>query len=210
MKNLTVLFSTLALLGVIALFGMKLAERSNNNDKGAAKSAQQNSGANIAYVNIDTLQENYEYFRIKKEELESRQKSMSDELKRSQQKFEKDYMAAQRKVQAGTMTQAEAQSTGKRLEQMQQSLQARDAALTEQLIKEQDDFNADLQKRLDDYLKKYNEDKNYDYILTYSQSLRTILLANESLDITNDVIEGMNEEYSKEPKDSKKKETENK
>ncbi len=210
MKNLTVLFSTLALLGVIALFGMKLAERSGNNDKGAAKSAQQNSGANIAYVNIDTLQENYEYFRIKKEELESRQKSMSDELKRSQQKFEKDYMAAQRKVQAGTMTQAEAQSTGKRLEQMQQSLQARDAALTEQLIKEQDDFNADLQKRLDDYLKKYNEDKNYDYILTYSQSLRTILLANESLDITNDVIEGMNEEYSKEPKDSKKKETENK
>ena len=131
---------------------------------------------------------------------------MSGELQRSQKQFENDYIAAQRKVAAGTMTEAEAQTTTKKLGQMQESLKAREAALTEQLMKEQDEFNKDLKNRLDNFLKEYNKNKGYDYILSYSRDMNIILLANDALDITNDVVKGMNDQYTKEGGTPAKKE----
>ncbi|HEY9176871.1 MAG TPA: OmpH family outer membrane protein [Flavipsychrobacter sp.] len=210
MKNLAILFSTLALVGVLALFGLRLAERAPASDKAAVNNQDQTiSAARIAYVNIDTLEAQYEYLKTKRKDFEERKKGMSDELERSQRQFQQDYLAAERKAQAGTLTQAEYESTSKRLLQMKQSLEAREATLTEKLLAEQDEFNKDLQRRLDEFLKDYNKDKHYDYILSHSKALGFIMLANDQLDITADVVAGMNELYkdeaSKENKEAKKK-----
>ena len=163
----------------------------------------------IAYVNIDTLKEKYVLYKSKKAELENKEKAMTSELQRSGQKFQQDLLAAERKAQAGTLTQAEYEATAQRLQQMKQSLETREAALTEQLLAEQEEFNKDLQQRLDDFLKEYNKDKGYDYILSYSKTLGFIMLADEQLDITADVIAGMNalyeKESAKENKEAKKK-----
>lgn len=201
MKNLATLFSSLALIGVIALFIMQLSDKKGVDTK--EKSADNTTAAvdtkgRIAYVNIDTLEAKYEFLKKKKVEVEKRKKGMTDELERSQQKFQQDYMAMARKAQAGTLTQAEGESAEKRLQQMKQSLEAREASLTEQLLKEQDEFNKELQKRLDDFLEDYNKDKNFDYILSYSKALGLIMLANDQLDITNDVVDGMNKLYEQE------------
>lgn len=207
MKNLSLVLSSLALIGVIVLFGMNLSGDKSGSKAatGDAKEATAISGR-IAYVNIDTLEANYEYLKEKTEELEARKKSMSNELERSQKKFQQDVAAAERKAQAGTFTQAEYESTAKRLQQMKQSLEARQAALTEKLYNEQDEFNKDLQQRLDDFLQDYNKDKGYDYILSYSGSIRFIMLANEQLDITEDVVAGMNEDYAQKGRKSDKEE----
>lgn len=198
MKNLSVILSSLALIGVIVLFGMNMSDN-NNDSTGNSKNKTEaiSTEGRIAYVNIDTLEANYEYLKKKSDELEARKKSMSNELERSQKQFQQDVMAAERKAQAGTLTQAEYESTAKRLQQMKQSLEAREAALTEKLYNEQDEFNKDLQHRLDAFLEEYNKDKGYDYILSYSGSIRFIMLANDNLDITADVVKGMNEEYEK-------------
>lgn len=199
MKQLPTVLSVLALAGVIALFVMRGQGGDQTSDKSAkADTEEVSASGKIAFVNIDTLQAHYTYFLEKKDELETHQKSMSNELKRSQKKFQEDYLAAQRKAQAGTLTQAEYESSVKKLTQMQQSLEARDAALTEQLLKEQDKFNKDLKDKLDNYLEEYNKDKGYDYILSYSKTLGSILLAKEVNDITAEVTEGMNEAYEKE------------
>ncbi len=210
MKNLAVLFSTLALVGVLALFGLRMSE-----NKGGTTNKTDNAGeqvatqGRIAYVNIDTLEANYEYLKNKKADFEERKKGMSSELERSQKQFQQDYISAERKAQAGTLTQTEYEAIGKRLQQMKQSLEAREAALTEKLLTEQDEFNKDLQKRLDAFLADYNKDKHFDYIFSYSRSVGLIMLVNEQLDITDEVIAGMNELYAKETvkenKDAKKK-----
>lgn len=210
MKNLSVLMSTLALIGVIALASLRMTEKKpapatsvaiNENTTGTT--------GRIAYINIDTLKEKYELYKIKKSEFEEKEKAMTSELQRSGQKFQQDLLAAQRKADAGTLTQAEYDATTQRLQQMKQSLETREAALTEKLLAEQDEFNKNVQKRLDDFLKEYNKDKGYDYVLSYSKSLGFIMLTNDQLDITEDVVNGMNELYKKEAdketKDTKKK-----
>lgn len=212
MKNLSVLLSALALIGVIALFGLRMSENKTTGSKKVVNKEQlSDTKGRIAYVNIDTLEAQYEYLKSKKADFEERKKSMSGELERSQKQFQQDYVAAERKAQAGTLTEAEYETTAKRLQQMKQSLEAREAALTEQLMKEQDEFNKDLQKRLDAFLEEYNQDKNFDYILSYSKALGFIMLANDQLDITADVVTGMNELYKKEgPKENKEDKKKNK
>src|ERR1700733_13115360 len=53
-------------------------------------------------------------------------------------------------------------------EEFKKSLETRKKSLTDQLMKEQDDFNKDLKTRLDAFIEDYNKDKRYDFIFTYS------------------------------------------
>ncbi len=157
----------------------------------AATTSTDNSGK-IAYVNLDTLENNYEYFKTKKAEFEKRQKAMQDEVERLARTFQSELTAFQQKAQAGTLSQSEGEAGQRRLAGMQENLEKRQQSLTEQLMKEQEAFNMELQKRLDDFLGSYNKDKGYDYILSYIKG-GNILYAQPSLDITADVIAGMNE-----------------
>lgn len=212
MKNLSIILSALALIGVIVLFGMNMSGNKNAGTSSIAQTKEPltETKGRIAYVDIDTLKTRYEYYATEKKSFEERQAAMTKELENSGKQFEQDYINAERKAQAGSMTQAEYETTAKRLQQMKQSLEAREQALTAKLLKEQDVFNQDLQQRLDEFLAEYNKDKHFDYILSYSKSLGFIMLTNEQLNITEDVINGMNERYNKDGgKDSKDK-TENK
>ena len=159
-------------------------------------------GCTIAYVNIDSLEANYEYLKSERLKFQQRQDGMKAELERSAQQMRNDYAAAQRKMQAGTMTQAEAQATEKHLMQMQESLKTREDALSVQLMKEQEAFNTKLQDQLDKVLAEYNKDKKYDYILSYAKG-GSIMFANKALDITADVLRAMNED-SKNMKEAEK------
>ena len=192
MKNTSAIFGILA-LGTLTLFSCTQEKKETAKQPAETSSAAGTpSTGRIAYVNIDSLEANFEYLKNEKVKFEKRQADMRAELDRSAQQFQNDYVAYQRKAQAGTLTQAEGEATEKRLMQMQQSLKTREEALTQQLLKEQMEFNTNLQKQLDSFLADYNKSKNYDYILSYTRG-GSIMFANKSLDITADVIKGLNE-----------------
>ena len=99
----------------------------------------------------------------------------------------------QKKAQSNSLTQAEYEAANKKLMQMQQTLESRKQSLTEQLVKEQEEFNGDLKKRLNAYLAEYNKTHKYDFILSYSGSGSAILYAGKAHNITDDVVKGLNE-----------------
>lgn len=51
----------------------------------------------------------------------------------------------------------------------------------------------DIQKKLKDFLSEYNKDKKYMYIFTTGTGLDYMVFKDSSLNITRDVIKGMNE-----------------
>jgi outer membrane protein len=193
MKRSSIIFASLA-LGLAILFSAcngvdkKKTEATGSIERTAAPGG---GTGRIAYVNIDTLEANYTYLKQKKDEFTKRQAGMEAELERSMQQLQKDAAEFSKKAQAGTLTQAEGEAGQKRLMQMNESLEKRKNALAETLMREQEAFNKDLHDRLDAFLKEYNSDKRYDYILSYSEG-GAILYKDESLDITSDVIDGMN------------------
>lgn len=194
MKNASIILSSLAFIGVLVLFGLHFSGSKNTGGKPAVTATNDKGPSNgrIAFVDIDTLEASYDYFKQKKDEFTKRQSAIESELQRSAQQMQNDLEALQRKARAGTLTEAEGKAGEQRLTQMQQTLESRRQSLAAQLLKDQDAFNQELQKRLDGFLTEYNKDKGYDYILSYSKS-GNILFANPQLDITTEVIKGMNE-----------------
>lgn len=164
--------------------------------KTAPSAAGTPASGKIAYVDMDTLMAKYEYFKIKKAAFEKQTAAMDAEVERMAQSLQSEYNAFQKKAQAGTLSQADGEAGQQKLQQMQQNIESKRQSLGAQLMKAQEEFNKELQQQLDDYLVKYNADKGYDYILSYAKG-GSILFANKALDITADVIKGMNEDKGK-------------
>lgn len=196
MKNASVILSSLSLVGVLVLFGMyfsgkKSSTSSTSVTQSSAPAAPGSS--HLAYVNIDSFEAGYTVMKTKQEEFKKKQEQMETELQRSYQQMQNDAADVQKKAQANTLTQAEYNAAEKRLMQMQQSLENRKQTLSEQLLKERDEFNKNLKSDLDAFFEEYNKDRRYDFIFYYSPAASSILYANKALDITKEVIEGMNE-----------------
>ena len=145
--------------------------------------------ASIVYVNFDSLLDNYTYFEEKREQLRKRQEGMERDLNASVQALEKE--VAKYQEQAGTMTPTLRQITEENLIKKEQSLMERRQDLISQLRDEEDKVQNEIYDDLNNYLKEFNKDKNYNFILSFSRS-SDILFANDSLDITNAVLQGLN------------------
>jgi len=207
MKNAALALSSLAFIGVLILFGMQFSNNGKDAGKKGSTSATPSGPApagHIAYVNVDTLEAHYEYLKTKKEEFAKRQSAMEAELQRSAQQLQNQAAAFQQKAQSGGMSQTEGEAQQRKLYQMQQSLETRRQALTEQFLKEQDAFNKEIHSRLDKFLEEYNKDKHYDFILSYTPG-SNIMYADKRLDITQEVIKGMNETSGKDADTTSKK-----
>jgi len=199
MRKTSLLFTTLFLAGSLFITLTSTSCNNNQNHKPVSTNEEGKGKTTvIAYVDIDSFEAKYEYLKEQRKQFQSKQNAMEAELQRSAQQLQASAQTADQKARSGNMTEAEFSATQKKLAQMQQSLELRQQSLTQQLMAEKDQFNDKLHKELDDFLKEYNKDKKYDYILSYSSAGGSqILLANPDYDITEDVIKGMNERAQK-------------
>jgi len=149
-------------------------------------------GPRIAYVDLDSVEARYEYFKAKKSELEKRQQAIDNELKANVRALQNEAADFQRRANANQLTQAEGETAQRTLMEKQQQLEAKRQNLSQQYMEQEAKFNEDLQKRLDDFLKTFNADKKYSFIFSYRAGASNILYKDESLDITAPVIEGLN------------------
>lgn len=183
---------------LISFFAISCKNSGGGTSSGAA-TTDGATGLKIAYVNLDSFEAHYDFLKTKRDEFQKNQEKGEAELQQSYVQMQQKGQEMQRKAQ--TMTQTEIQAAEKQLMLMQQSLENRRQALTDQLMKEREEFNKDLKKRLDSFLVGYNKDKKYDYILSYSAGGGSpIMYANPKYDITKDVIDGMNKSGAAEVK----------
>ncbi|SDG73746.1 OmpH family outer membrane protein [Chitinophaga filiformis] len=168
-------------------------KQGNNSPAAAAKdgSAASNNSFIIAYVDIDTVEAHYEYFKEKKAELEKKQQAIDNELQANVRALQNEAADFQRR--ANGMTQSEGEATQRALYNKQQQLEGKAQAMRSQYAEQENKFNEELQKRLNDFLTKYNSDKRYAYILSYRTGASNVLYKDEKYDITNEVIKGLNE-----------------
>lgn len=198
MKHVPLILSSLSLIGVLVLLGMKWNEPQTVKKpvliqaKDSSGNPVNLSGMHVAYVDIDTLESQYTYFKLKKEEFEMRQKQIDAELEKMANALQNDYVALQKKAQAGQLSESEGEAAQQSLMKRQQEIEMKRQNLGTKYLKDQEDFNKELHDDLYSYIEEYNTDKGYDYILSYSKD-GSILYANNALDITSDIVRGMNE-----------------
>ncbi len=158
--------------------------------------------AKIAYINIDTLNENYLFISDYVKVLKGRKLSLEAQIQSLSQKFQQDYEAAQQSAQAGIMPPAEMEAKKKDLERQQREIQNKELQM-DNLAQEMQEKNEELQRNVKAFLRSYNNEK-YDYIMAYSNAVPTILLANPKLEITYQVLDALNADYTSKKANQKK------
>lgn len=179
-----------------------MASCQNKEDKGTtAKKVDSTAVSNsekIVYVNSDSLLTKYQYFKDLKVKLDGKSKAAQSDLRSKEDAFKRE--VAQYQQQANTLPADQRASTEERLARKQQELQAYSQNAGAALQNEQAAENEKLYDKVADYLKGYAKKKGYKMVLGYSKGNGTILFADESLDVTSEVIVGLNDTY----KDDKK------
>ena len=161
---------------------------------GLPKAAATNAGAasSVAVVDIDTLAAKSEYCKDGQKELENKQKKYREQLNSKGQALQNAIASFQKKMQSGAFTsQQQAESAQAQLQKQQQALQA----FQEKIENEMAQATQNYQKKLREDLKSYNSDGRFKVII--SKSGDNVLYSDPSVDITEDVIAGLNKSYKK-------------
>src|ERR1700744_600455 len=150
----------------------------------------------VVYVNSDTLLNNYDYYKAVKAKLQTLSQQAQTELAAKGTAFQKEVAAYQKS--ASSLTPMQKAATEKRLAKKQQDLQTLGQSTSQQLQEEEANQNTKLYDRIAAYLKNYTKLKGYKIVLTYSRANPSMLYGDDSLDVTKEVLTGLNEEYKKE------------
>lgn len=198
MKQISILLSVLALIGVGILFYLQFSGNKKTNKSSSGSAVKAGKGEfKMAYFDIDSLQEKYEYFKDVSGEVKSKEAEVTSQLTSMQENYQKRLRQLQEK--GPTMTQSEGEAAQRELAGMQQKYQQRQMTLEQNLKKQQMDLMTDVRTRIETFLKDYNKEKGYAFILSYEPGF--MLYYRDSVyDITNDVIQGLNSVYQQEKK----------
>lgn len=186
-----VLFVAVAVLYVLHFTGSSTSQ-SVTQEK-AAGNSDSGTPLKMAYVKADSVIMNYDLAQDLHDDFSKKQEAYTSEYGTKRQSFEKDAAAFQEKVQrGGFLTEQRAAQERDRLMGRQQEIQKLDQELSTKLADMQSTNNQQILDSLLNYLKEYNKDKNYDYILNGAD----VLIGDEASNITAEVLKAMNERYS--------------
>ena len=151
----------------------------------------------IVYVQLDSLIANYDMYNDLMTAFQSKAQGIQDDLAKRGRRLESDAKAFENQVQKGLLTRSAAEEQQNKLMQRQQNLQNDAAKKEAELQEEQAVLNNQVYYAVKEFIEKYNEEHQFSLILTTSGVTNTVLNVNPGLDITADVLKGLNEEYIK-------------
>ena len=197
MKNLSVVLNAVLVVAVAVLFVLFFSNNKSNKTEVAASETGVAQKGDIVYIQIDSLINNYDMFNDLRSELESKATKIQNDLNKKSRAFENDAKDFEEKLNKGLLTRSQAESMQASLLQRQQELQNYTQQKQMEMAEEETVMVNKVMDSIKTYVKKYNETHQYALILTTSTTTQVVMEGNVSLDITQDVLAGLNEEYIK-------------
>jgi outer membrane protein len=197
MKKLPLILGIVSVLAVVFLFVWEFAVDNDKEKSEDPAVAQEMTDSNIAYVEIDTIILNFDMYFDLRDDLMVKQQNSEAELNTKGRQYESGARDYEEKVRKGLVTRATAAQMEQDLLQQQQDLLNLRNELENQLMEEEQVMNRRILNYIYDYLEEFSADNNYDYILAKSFG-SPVMFANDSLEITDVVLKGVNNKYREE------------
>lgn len=187
-KNIQTLLNIILLAAVTVLF-VKVFSGEKKEAAAPVVIKGQAAQAKMVYVNSDSLMESYKFFKDMKSKIEKQRDSLDKVLTGAGNALQADIEAYQQRAEG--MSPSERQLREESLmRRQQQFVESRDKAL-EKLSHQEEALNDSVHNDLVNFLHEFNRTHGYDFIFGYQRG-SGILLAHDSLDITKEVLEGLN------------------
>ena len=197
MKNTSLILSIISLVAVVVLGILSLSNGGKETEvltEGEAVEAA--AAGDIVYVDLDRILMEYDMANDLRSVVETKVQNIQAEVNRRGKKLENDVVEFQNKIDKGLMTRSVAEAQSQKLQQQEVEFNNYAAQKQQEIQEEQVVMMNQLGDAIQTYIEKYNEDKQYAMILTNSGGA-PVITANKTLDITDDVLAGLNEEYIK-------------
>jgi len=196
MKNGFLVLNLVLLILVGILFYLHFSSKKSsvsNIPRSKAVSTDGSAPIRIAYFEMDSIENSFAMVKDVKNELGKKEDAVNSELAGLEKKYRNK--VAQYQSQGQTMTQVQSEMAQKDVMQMQQSMQNRKQALDQEYQDYYMRKMKDVKTKIEDYLKKYNSQKQFSFIFAYDPGL--FYYRDTAYNITIDVIKGLNEGYTK-------------
>ncbi len=202
MKPVSIITNVVLIIAIAVLYYLHFTDRNGEGKNAKHPQAQavskNGSTISIAYVDLDSLNENISFIKDNRKLLESEQHAIELEWENAYRNLEKqknDFLK-----RGSSITQSEAEEFQNKLLQQQQEVDTKKQTLTQKLNQKSYKFMDDIQMKLKAFLNEYNREKVYSYIFTVGNGLDYLVYKDSSMNVTQDVITGMNEILSKDSK----------
>ena len=197
MKNTSLILSIISLVAVVAFGIVSLTKggKTAAQAEGEAVEAVACEGA-IVYIDLDRILMEYDMANDLRSVVETKVQNIQAEVNRRGTKLEKDVKAFQEKMEKGLMTRSVAEVQGQKLQQQELEFNNYAAQKQQEIQEEQVVMMNQLGDAIKTFLDKYNAEKQYAMILT-NQGGAPVIAGDAALNITDDVLAGLNEEYIK-------------
>ena len=161
----------------------------NNN-----KTSTYNGALKIVFIDTDSLVARYKFFTDGNDRMVKLEASIRRRLENGSKKLQKDYEEYMRQGKAGLLTLKQQQDTEADLTKRQQDLAKLEQSLSEKLMIQKQALNKQINETVATFIDAYRIEKGYTFILQ-KQTLNSVLSADPSLDVTEEVISRLNAKY---------------
>lgn len=200
MKNVSLILNVILLLAVAVLFYLHFSGKNTTVPTKKIASSQKQEVVNgesgdfkIAYFEMDSVNNNFILIRDVKSELSKEEEKINTELTRLQKSYNDRITHYQ--GQANNMSQVESEKANRDILQLQDKIRSTKQNMEQRYQDLYMRKMQDVKSKVEDYLKEYNRDKGYSYILAYEPGF--IFYRDSALNITSDLISGLNAKYKK-------------
>ncbi len=201
MKYLSLILSSIALILAGVLFYQQRTQTSKLRNVVTELHAEDTLQANslkIAYVDLDSIDARFEFYKSKMEAFEKKKDGLDRQLNGAYQQLDNKRIEFLKKGNA--ITQAEAESFKKEYDQQLQYLENQRRKTEQDVQQEAMIMRDDIFKKIHDFLTGYCKEKGYTYVFSYSKNANIFLYEDPLFNITEDAIAGLNALYKKEEK----------
>lgn len=198
MKNVNYIINGVLAVAVVILFVMQFSGKKEVYENKAVTPEIGNtiSTLPIAYVNVDSLLENYNYAKDLNEIILKKAENSRASVNQKAASLQSEMQEFQRKINNNAfLTPERAEQEQQRLLNKRQELQDLDNRLSQELMEEQQKLNEQLRDSIVSQLKVFNQSRGFQVVFSNTAG-DNILLANDAYDITAELLEYLNKNYA--------------
>ncbi len=206
MKRLNIVLYGVLFAAVIVLYILHFTSGSVADATDEKESQRQAGSADtrIVYIDIDSVLNSYDLYYDLQQKFETQYKTSEAELSTKQKTFQDDVQELDYQMRRGLITRSDAQKRQQELALEEQQLMQLQNQLQTNLAEQQQVMMRQILNSIMDYLNEVKSIHKYEFVLGSQLYSGNILYANDSLNITKRVVEGLNEQYKKEKGNSGK------
>lgn len=195
MNKLQICIDAILVAAIAALFVIVL--RKPAAPEAVAAPVQLQDGAlPVAYVNLDSILQGYTFALEAQDKLMTRQENARMELNQKARTLQNEMVDFQRKLENNAfLNRQRAESEQQRILKKQEDLEKREAQLTQEIMLENQQLQAQLADTILSYLRDLNADGRYQVIFS-NNAKDNILVSADGYDITPEVVSALNARYT--------------